>query len=79
MLSWLEATYGREQPLRARFNATKKNTPARQLLERTGFELETRDVQGEIWRKVRLSRPLEELETIINVSAPRRPDMAEAV
>jgi FkbH-like protein len=79
MVSWLETTYGRAQPLRARFNATKKNTPARQLLERTGFELETSDAQGEIWKKMRLSRPLEELEKIINVSAPRRPDMAEAV
>jgi FkbH-like protein len=79
MMSWLEATYGRAQPLRARFNATKKNTPARQLLERSGFELETSDAQGEIWKKMRLSRPLEELEKIINVSAPRRPDMAEAV
>jgi FkbH-like protein len=79
MMSWLEMTYGRAQPLRARFNATKKNTPARQLLERSGFELETSDAQGEIWKKIRLSRPLEELEKIINVSAPRRPDMAEAV
>jgi FkbH-like protein len=79
MVSWLEATYGRAQPLRARFNATKKNTPARQLLERTGFELETSDANGEIWKKARLSRPLEELEKIINVSAPSRPDMAEAV
>jgi FkbH-like protein len=79
MVSWLESTYGRAQPLRARFNATKKNTPARQLLERTGFELETSDMNGEIWKKTRLSRPLEELEKIINVSAPSRPDMAEAV
>jgi FkbH-like protein len=79
MMSWLETTYGRAQPLRARFNATKKNTPARQLLERSGFELETSDAQGEIWKKIRLSRPLEELEKIINVSAPSRPDMAEAV
>ena len=79
MVSWLEATYGRAQPLRARFNATKKNTPARQLLERTGFELETTDAGGEIWKKTRLSRPLDELEKIVNVSAPSRPHMAEAV
>lgn len=71
MLSWLEAVYGQDQPLRARFNATKKNTPARQLLERTGFEVETSNELGQIYRKTGQSRPLEEIETIINVNAPQ--------
>jgi len=77
MLSWLEVSFGDERPLRARFNATKKNTPAKQLLERTGFELETTDAQGEIWKKARRSRPLAEIETIVSVSAPGRA-LAEA-
>lgn len=59
---------GRE--VHAHFKPTKKNSPARQLLERTGFARAHGNEDGEVWVKQGSPRPLDELTKIITVNAP---------
>jgi FkbH-like protein len=68
-VSWLaEANLGREPGiLRARFKANKKNAPARQLLERLGFQPHGSDGDFEIWNKESPGRSLADIGRIISV------------
>jgi FkbH-like protein len=71
-VSWLaEANLGREPGvLRARFKANKKNAPARQLLERLGFQPHGSDGDFEIWIKASLGRPLADIRRVLSVDVP---------
>ena len=55
--------------LRAKFRPSERNLPARQLLERTGFELAETLEEHQLWEKRRTTRPFDELAGIVSVSA----------
>ena len=69
-VAWLgESTKG-GRPLRARYSQTRKNSPAREMLERNGFVPGEMSGEHEIWTRTRTQRPLEEVRRIIEVTAP---------
>lgn len=67
-LAWLATLYG--EPLQAKFAATKKNGPAKELLKRNGFVLCDRAESVEIWRQEGPRRELDELKRILSIKAP---------
>lgn len=71
-MAWLaEGRLGREPGmLRARFRANKKNAPARQLLERLGFNAQTTEESFEIWVKASPGRALADIRRVVSVTAP---------
>jgi FkbH-like protein len=68
-LAWLFECVAKHPPgkLDARFRASKKNAPARQLLERHGFSPRATDQEFTIWTKAAAGRTLEGIRQIIVV------------
>ena len=68
-LAWLFEFVVRHPPgeLRARFRATKKNSPARQLLERHGFVPDKTEGDFTIWTKSTAEKTLEDIRKVISV------------
>ena len=56
--------------LSARFRGNKKNEPARQLLQRLGFEPGSAEEAFVVWTKTSLGRRLADIESVIRVEAP---------
>ncbi len=73
-LAWLFEFVMTHPPgrLSARFRASKKNTPARQLLERHGFSPQAMEEDFAIWTKSAIGRTLEDIRQIIAVDVPPR-------
>lgn len=73
-VAWLDASRAADnKPLRARFSPTQRNTPARRLLEKTGFEQETTGPDGEIWIRRRQPRSLHDLAQLITLVTSEEP------
>ncbi len=68
-LAWLFEFVVKRPPgkLDARFRASKKNTPARQLLERNGFSPQATEEEFTIWSKSAVGRTLEDIRKVITV------------
>jgi FkbH-like protein len=69
--AWLAARLGTPgAPVQARYKVTRKNGPARALLEASGF-IRSGDVDdGELWSQTGVFRSLDELTTILEIQAP---------
>lgn len=71
-LAWLADQYG--DPMWARFIETKKNEPAKALLQRCGFKFHERHPDGELWLRERVPRTLADLRDIVTVTVPSEND-----
>lgn len=71
-VAWLGKQYEGRSTLRARFNPTRKNSPAKDLLKRTGFSFEVVGEDGEVWVRRDTPRSLEDLEKIVHIAVSVR-------
>lgn len=69
-VAWLAQSADGDAPLSARYSQSRKNSPAREMLERNGFVRGAAEGEQEIWNRTREQRPLAEVRRIIEVSAP---------
>jgi FkbH-like protein len=70
-LAWLAASFSTpDRPLRARYQSTARNTPARNLLDAAGFRPRSERGDGEEWVRTDGARALDDLAEIIHVETP---------